>query len=44
MVKIISMVGGSRDPQAPSLFKVVNLDNGEIKFIHVTEVKQILDL
>ena len=44
MVKIISMVGGARDSKAPSLIQVVNVDNGEIKFIHVTEVKQILYL
>ena len=43
MVKIITMVGVTRVPKAPTLFQFVNVDKGEIKFIHATEVKQILD-
>ena len=34
--------GGSRDPDAPSPFQVANIDTGEIKHIHVTEVKEIV--
>ncbi len=40
--KILSFVGGARDPDVPTLFQVANVDSGEIKFIHGEEVKQIL--
>ena len=40
--KVLSFVGGARDPLAPTIFQVVNLDTGEIKFVHGEEVKEIV--
>ena len=40
--KVLSFVSGARDPLAPTLFQVANVDSGEIKFVHGAEVKQIL--
>ena len=40
--KVLSFVGGSRYPDAPSLFQVANVDTGEIKTIHAAEVKEIV--
>ena len=40
--KVLSFVGGSRDPDAPSLFQVANVDTGEIKFVHGEEVREIV--
>ena len=42
IAKVLSFVGGARDPDAPSLFQVANVDSGEIKFVHGQQVKQIL--
>ena len=40
--KDLSFTGGSRDPDAPSLFQVANVDTGEIKYIHAAEMKEIV--
>ena len=40
--KVLSFVGGARDPLAPTLFQVANVDTGEIKFVHGEEVKDIV--
>ena len=40
--KVLSFVGGSRDPDGPSLFQVANVDTGEIKIVHAAEVKEIV--
>tara|TARA_B100000700_G_scaffold316088_1_gene405049 strand:+ start:502 stop:630 length:129 start_codon:yes stop_codon:yes gene_type:complete len=32
--KVVSFVEVSRDPEAPSLFQVANVDTGEIKHVH----------
>ena len=32
--KVLTFVGGSRDPDAPSLFQFANVDYGEIRWIH----------
>ena len=40
--KVLSFTGGSRDPDAPSLFKVANVDTGEIKHVHAAELKEIV--
>ena len=40
--KVLSFVGGARDPLAPTLFQVANVDTGEIKFVHGEEVKEIV--
>ena len=40
--KVLSFVGGARDPLAPTIFQVANVDTGEIKFVHGEEVKEIV--
>ena len=40
--KVLSFIGGARDPLAPTLFQVANVDTGEIKFVHGEEVKEIV--
>ena len=40
--KVLSFVGGSREPDAPSLFQVANVDTGEIKHVNAAEVKEIV--
>ena len=40
--KVLTFVGGSRDPDAPSLFQIANVDSGEIRWIHVEEVSEIV--
>ena len=40
--KVLSFVGGARDPLVPTLFQVANVDTGEIKFVHGEEVKEIV--
>ena len=40
--KVLSFVGGARDPLAPTLFQVANVDTGEIKFVHGDEVREIV--
>ena len=42
LCKVLSFTGGSRDPNAPSLFQVANIDTGEIKHVHAAEVKEIV--
>jgi uncharacterized Zn finger protein len=40
--KVLSFTGGSRDPEAPLLLQVANVDTGEIKHVHAAEVKEIV--
>ncbi len=40
--KVLTFVGGSRDPDAPSLFQIANVDSGEIRWIHGEEVTEIV--
>ncbi len=40
--KILTFIGGSRDPDAPTLFQIANVDSGEICWIHGDEVTEIL--
>ena len=40
--KVLSFTGGSRDPDGPSVFQLTNVDTGEIKHVHATEVKEIV--
>ena len=42
IAKVLSFVGGAREPDSPRLFQIANVDSGEIKFVHGEEVKQIL--
>ena len=38
----LSFTGGSRDPEARSIFQVANVDTGVIKHVHAAEVKEIV--
>jgi len=40
--KVLTFVSGSRDPDAPSLFQIANVDSGEIRWIHGVEVTEIV--
>ena len=40
--KVLTFVGGARDPLAPIIFQVANIDTGKIKFVHGVEVKEIV--
>ena len=40
--KVLTFVGGSRDPDAPTLFQIANVDSGEISWIHGEEVTEIV--
>ena len=40
--KVLSFVGGARDPQSPTIFQVANVDTGEIKLVHGEEVRKIV--
>ena len=42
IAKVLTFIGGSRDPDAPSLFQAANIDTGEIHWVHGEEVKKIL--
>jgi len=37
--KVLAFTAGSKDPEAPSLFQVANVDTVEIKPVHAAEVK-----
>ena len=40
--KVLTFVGGSRDPDAPSLFQIANVDSGEISWVHGEKVLEII--
>ena len=40
--KVLTFVGGLRDPGAPSLFQIANVDSGEIRWIHGEEITDIV--
>ena len=40
--KVLTFIGGSLDPHAPTLFHVANVDSGEIRWIHGEEVTEIV--
>tara|TARA_B100000965_G_C19305564_1_gene632122 strand:- start:436 stop:687 length:252 start_codon:yes stop_codon:yes gene_type:complete len=40
--KILTFIGGSRDPHAPTLFQIANVDSGEIRWIHGEDVTGII--
>ena len=40
--KVLTFIGGSRDPDAPTLFQIANVDSGEIRWIHGQEVTEIV--
>ena len=39
---VLTFIGGSRDPDAPTLFQIPNVDSGEIRWIHGEEVTEIV--
>ena len=36
--KVLTFLGGSRDPVASTLFQIANVDSGEIRWIHGEDV------
>jgi len=42
IAKVLTFIGGSRDPDAPTLFQAANIDTGEIHWVHSEEVKGIV--
>jgi len=40
--KVLAFIGGSRDPDAPTLFQIANVDSCEIRWIHGGEVTEIV--
>ena len=42
IAKVLTFIGGLRDPEAPTLFQSANLDTGEINWVHGQEVKEIV--
>ena len=40
--KVLTLIGGSRDPNAPTLIQIANVDSGEIHWVHGEEVKEIV--
>ena len=40
--KVLTFIGGSRDPDAPTLFQVSNVDTGEIHWVHGEELMEIV--
>ena len=40
--KVLTYIGGSRDPDAPTLFQIANVDSGELLWIHGEEVIDIV--
>tara|TARA_Y100001968_G_scaffold201856_1_gene185372 strand:- start:91 stop:501 length:411 start_codon:yes stop_codon:yes gene_type:complete len=38
--KALTFIGGSRDPGAPTLFQIANLDSGKIRWVHGEEVSE----
>ena len=42
IAKVLTFIGGSRDPDSPTLFQALNVDTGEIHWVHAEEVKGIV--
>ena len=40
--KVISCVGGARNPRAWTLFQVLNIDNGEISIVNADTIATII--
>ena len=40
--KVLTFIGGSQDPDAPTLFQIANVDSGEIRWINGEEVIEIV--
>ena len=42
IAKVLSFIGGARDPDLPTLFQVANIDTGEIHYVNANDVKEIV--
>ena len=42
IAKVISTIGGARDPDTPSLIQVANIDTGEIHYVNASEINEII--
>ena len=42
IAQVLNVVGGARNPSANSLFQVINIDTGNIKYINADLVTRIL--
>ena len=42
IAKIFTFIGGSRDPEAPTPFQPLNVDTGELHWVHFEEVNGIV--
>ena len=42
IAKVLSFIGGARDPGIPTLFQVANIDTGEIHYVNANDVKEIV--
>tara|TARA_B100000700_G_scaffold269355_1_gene310663 strand:+ start:161 stop:379 length:219 start_codon:yes stop_codon:yes gene_type:complete len=42
IAKVLTFIGGSRDPDSPTLFQAANVDTGEIHWVHGEEVRGIV--
>ena len=42
MGEVLFVEGSARDPKAPSLFQVSNIDTGEICFVNADQVQKVL--
>ena len=42
IAKVLNYIGGSKDPNAPTLFQIANVDSGEINWVRGEEVKDIV--
>ena len=40
--KVLTFIGGSRDPDVPTLFQIANVDSGEIRWIHRDEFTEMV--
>ncbi len=40
--KVLTFIGGSRDPGAPTIFQIANVDSGQIRWIHGEEVTEMV--
>ncbi len=40
--KILTFIGGSRDPDGPTVFQIAYVDSGEICWIHGEEVPEMV--
>ena len=42
IAKVLTFIGGSSDPDSPTLFQASNVDTGEIHWVHAEELKGIV--